>query len=262
MRVKQIVRMSAMALALCVGGSMSQAAWMAPAGGWEAEYNAADGMPGNASPAWTPSGVHSIQQDAITGEKVLYMDNNAGGTGNGPFFRLATSPGSGTRTDQVTADFRFRLLDTDLPAGTDQFSVYVVRPRGDGQPGQALFFMNFAMDRIYYYNNSSTMSHVMAPLSNSWHEARLLIDVAANSASLYMDGSDAPAFTFNGWLSTSTSNLTQFGDGTGRVWGEAALSYFHMTNSEFAAIPEPASMGLVVLGGAAMLLKRRRASRA
>jgi hypothetical protein len=44
----------------------------------------------------------------------------------------------------------------------------------------------------------------------------------------------------------------------GQVLGKAEVSYFRWTNNEFAAVPEPASMGLLTLGGSLLMMKRRR----
>ncbi|MCC6240867.1 MAG: PEP-CTERM sorting domain-containing protein [Phycisphaerales bacterium] len=261
MRFKYVLGLAA-SMALGLACSVSQAAWVAPSGGWEAQYNAADGkLPGASTPAWVPAYPHSLTTDAITGEKALYMDNNQS-NGNGPFFQLKTAPGAGTVNDTITVDFRFRLLDENVAATQDQFSVMVQRPRVDGNPGNTLFFVNFSRSTIHYYDGGTPMKATAATIGTTWHDARWLVDVANNSSAMYLDGSNTPVITVAGWIRTTpttNNNLVQFGDGTGGVWGGAELSYWRMTNSEMAPIPEPTSVGLLMLGGgAAMLLRHKR----
>jgi len=248
-------------------GSTAHAAWMAPSGGWDVSYDASSGnRPDLASPAWTiggyqfvnsgSAGYMTVQNDSITNEKTLFMDQNNG------YIELSNSGGDGTKDDLITLDFRFRLLDGAQADDQDQLTMNVTRPRPDLVTGRVLYFVNFAENEVFYYDgNTPTASYKPASIGTSWHDVRMLIDVPNNAAELYLDGASTPLFSFSGWASTYPTNSVLFGDNSGGVQGQAELSYLHLANSELAAVPEPATIGLLAAGGSMLLLKRRRTAK-
>jgi len=96
-------------------------------------------------------------------------------------------------------------------------------------------------------------------LDDAFHTLRFVVsDEAAGKLSVYVDGNTTPAYSFTG--STSGSNQLVFGDTTGgNVSGSIQYDYITWTNDgAFApAVPEPASLSLLAIGGSALLARRR-----
>jgi hypothetical protein len=275
MKAKQVTYLLAGALTLVGVGSTVQAAWIDPSGGWQVDYKASSGKLPNdvtTSPKWnmayyqttnsSAQAYTAIQNDSVTGEKAVFLGND-GTTSSGAArndvsnYNLGSGAGAGTTTDKITMDFRFRLLDDSQPDDKAQLQFIVLRPTGTTGQRQ-LYLLNFAEDGVSYLDASSTYSHTAASIGTGWHDARWLIDVATQTSRLYLDGSATPLFDFSGYIQPYAGNLIQFGKGSGLVLGEANVSYVRFTNNELAAVPEPASLGLLALGGSAILLKRRR----
>jgi hypothetical protein len=185
----------------------------------------------------------------VTGEKTLYL-NNASTYSSYANFR---SPSGGLQSDLVTLDFRFRLLD---PTGR-QLNVSLNRPYSDSVGGNTTitYSLGFETAAIFNFGDNQTTS---ISLGNGWHDARWLLDINNKTSKLFLDGSDTPFMTVAGALNKTGYNFLQFGDGSGSVGGHANVTYVRYTNAELAAVPEPASLGLLVLSGAALLHRRRR----
>jgi hypothetical protein len=238
--------------------STAQAAWLAPTGGWQVDYQASSGnTPYNATPAWGGSGyqdtnpVGAFYSTVVTdGEQTLLLDNTTIG---GPMYKLNTGAGAGSYSDNVTLDFRFRLLDGI--STEQQWAFSVDRPGDVGNTTTHSFNLSFRRTEVL---DALTYTAFPVNLGTNWHNARFLIDVAANTANLYLDDSSTPMATVTGTIYPGLYNQTWFGDGMGQVLGKAEVSYFRWTNNEFAAVPEPASMGLLTLGGSLLMMKRRR----
>lgn len=250
-------------MALAGAVSTVQAAWMAPSGGWQVDYQVSsgvtpdDGSVGFANVAYQHSDPNSgwysaVITDSITSEQTLLMDNSVSG---GPGYTMSIAPGSGAATDKITLDFRFRLPDSNLQYGGWGFGVD--RPNGSG--GTHSFALNFGLN---YVQDSNSYTNAATPnLGTNWHDARFLIDVAANTANLYLDGGSIPTATITGTVYSGVYNSLWFGDRQSDwVKGKAHVSYLRLTNNEMAsvAVPEPTSMGLLALGGSLLLMNRRR----
>lgn len=226
-----------------MGQAAGDAAWPAPKKGWEAEYVAKVGvLPDMASPPWHRAGYQyhspeepayaSLAPDDITGELCLILDHRSDKTESGQHFAnwsLRDYLGQGDANDQITVEFRFRLLDDS--EAKEQFSVGICRNTADGETISWVFM--FGTNAIH----TPGRGRVSAPLGTEWHTARLVIDAAANQASLYLDGAAEPTVLNAPGVNTGAQPRVQFGDGSLRVFGRAALSWIRFTNSELA-IPQ------------------------
>lgn len=268
MNAKHMIFCVAAGLALTGAVSTANAAWLAPSGGWQENYQASGGVtPDAATPAWTNSGGYqsgdstadnysAVVTDSITSEQTLYLGNTAASGNRFPRYILTTSGvGAGAYSDKVTLAFRFRLVDGTSPE--QQWAFAVDRPGDAAVIPTTTHSVNLTF-RTNKIQDGNTNIQYDAALGTDWHDARLLFDVAANTASLYLDGSPTAAITVTGTVYSGLYNDTWFGDGMGQVLGKAEVSYFRWTNNELAAVPEPASMGLLALGGSLLMMKRRR----
>jgi hypothetical protein len=251
-------------LTLVGAASTTQAAWMAPIGGWQLAYEASSGnRPDQATPAWTIGGGYqstnsagdnysAIVTDSVTSEQTLYLGNTSA-SDKWPTYSLSSGNAAGMSSDKITLDFRFRLVDA--AQGNYQWALAVDRPSAGS--GSNSFLLNFGLGHV---QNGNTGDYQGVTLGTDWHDARLLIDAATDTANLYLDGDSTPTFTVTGTnTAAGTANDVWFGDGQGSVLGKAEVSYIRLTNNEFASVvPEPASIGLLALGGSLFMMKRRR----
>ncbi|MCC7351672.1 MAG: PEP-CTERM sorting domain-containing protein [Phycisphaerales bacterium] len=252
-------------MALAGAVSTVQAAWMAPSGGWQVNYEASSGVtPDDPSVGFTNvayqhsdpnSGWYSaVVTDSITSEKTLLLDNSTSG---GPNYKMTSSPGAGTYGDKVTLDFRFRLPDSTLTTAGWGFAVN--RPGDVGNTTTHSFALNFGLGYVEDSNRTDPGRLTTVAIGTGWHDARFLVDVAANTGKLYLDGSSTAAVSISGTVYGGLYNFVWFGDAQSDVvLGKAEVSNFRWTNSELAAVPEPVSMGLLALGGSMLLMRRRR----
>lgn len=259
MYAKHVIGM--LAGALIAGGidSTTQAAWINPPGGWQLDYTAADNVLPDADgfsatnyQTSNPVGAaySGLVVDGVTSETALIMNNEPAGAAY-RVWQSTSGAAAGSGTDLITVDFRFRITDTAQPDSGEQLYVLIERPVTGST--SAYYYAAFTRDRA-----GLTGDNVATAIGNDWHDVRMLIDVANNSSELYLDGAGTPTATQAGLVEGGQYNLTYFGQAGGSVKGQVELAYLRMTNSELAQVPEPASLGLLVLGGGAMLMKRRR----
>ena len=253
---------------LIIAGAVStaQAAWVAPSGGWQLNYEASSGLtPDVASPAWTTTYQTSapgtdnymgIVTDSESGEQTLELRNTATSGGDiWPWTHLDSGAGVGTASDKITVDFRFRLVGSQADP---KWGIGIRRPSSiSGKYND--YLLNFSTN---FVQNGNTFAYQGTGIGETWHDARLHIDVAANTANLYLDGDTVATYSITGTQAPGALNQVWFGDGQGNVQGVAEVSYLRITNNELASlVPEPASMGLLFMGGSSLLLSRRRQRR-
>jgi len=234
-------------LSLAVTTAALGGVYVAPSGGYDLFYDADTGArPDEMTPAWfrdsyqttNPAGssYSAVQTDALTGENTLFMDQSGTGGSKAARYNLTVPPGSGTTGDEITMDFRFRLLDAGQPDSTAQLAVGVNRPPVGSGVTRQIYYTKFSEDGVAYYNGSSLQTAATS-IDTDWHDARWTIDVPAGTASFYLDRATTPLFTHQRWQRNDVNyNLIEVGDGSSSIWGEAQLSYVGWTNSELAPV--------------------------
>jgi hypothetical protein len=235
--------------------------YLTPSNGYQSSYDAAsqlrpDQQPGTmASPLWSAYGYTAsnavVQQEGGSGPWVLSLDNTASsGAAKYSYYHLDSGTGSGTNSDLMTLDFRFRITDTNWLNFNPQLSLGVVRPptalqAANGQT-EHLYYLTFGRYGIQRLNAGGTMSTTNINLGNSWHDARLSINTRLADARLYLDGDTTPVVSFSGGPGADTRNQLLFGDGSSDVVGKANVSALRWTNN---------NMAIPLVGGQVNILK-------
>ena len=192
-------------------------------------------LPEAASPSWTKSGFQAggtwMTNDEATGEAALHLVmTNLSPSYAYALYTQTKEPGRFTTNDLVAADFRFRLVDDSQTESQAQLQMTLVGPRPDGIGGQQFFYCRFAKDRIYYFNNSSSLSTFSTPLGTNWHTVNWRMNWNTREADVYLDDSPAPSFSHRSLLQiTGTNNYTGFGDGSGSIQGIARVAHLRVT---------------------------------
>ena len=190
------------------GLARAEGRWLAPTNGWDHNYVAAVGSgPGSGRPEqfdsrWARSSYQvtnpgAVNYAAITNDPsegaVLLLEhtNSVTATDRYPLYQMSSGPGAGTTNDLITVDFRFRLVDESQSDATPQLHLNVVRPRQDGLFGFAYWYVEFRENAVYRGGALSGTA-----LGTNWHTVRLMIDVARDTGSLYLDRLGAPVATW------------------------------------------------------------------
>jgi hypothetical protein len=243
--------------------------WIAPTDGWEHEYVATNQIPEDYDSNWVPTAIGaepannpvSIITDGAEGSVLNIKNRGVESPANASYYSMTAAPGSGSSTDMVTLDVRFRLVeDRSEEAVKHQFLVALRRPQPGGGGYVDSYQLMFSQDAIGYWNGSSTYTTTAAPLGiSNYNDVRMLADIDAREASVYINQQETPLFTFAPWV-TGTQNFVLFGDGSpSLIYGEVNLKHIRWTNEEFAAVPEPGTLGMLVLAlsGALVVMRRR-----
>jgi hypothetical protein len=249
-------------MAVAIGFSgVAGAVWIAPTDGWEHEYVATDQIPEDYDENWVPYAIGgegnpvSIIPDGDEGNVLNIKNRGVGSPANSSYYSMTAAPGSGSSTDMVTLDLRFRLVE-DI--ADHQFLVSLRRPRPVGG-GIDTYNLTFSQDAIGYWN-AGAYTTTAAPLGiSNYNDVRMLADINARTASVYINQQETPLFTFAPWA-VGAENFVMFGDASpSLIVGEVNLKHIRWTNEEFAPVPEPGTLGMLVvaLGGALVALRRR-----
>ncbi len=227
------------AIALLFSCSVRADDYLAPSGGFDYQYMAAESeLPENSDPAWTNTGYTSqsasLGAGGVTGEPALVL-NHLLGSGFA-YYSLDTPGGSGTNSDLITMDFRFRLRSAST---VPQLSFAIVRPPTSfqsygGAATEELYNFRFAKSLVTTVRDG-VYTNTSYNFANTWHNARLTVDVGMGRSKLYVDGSTTPLVAWNGSKSTEAArNMMTFGDGESAVSGGAEISYLKWSNNVLA----------------------------
>lgn len=164
---------------------------------------------------------------------------------------------------------------------SNNFQTFISRD-DTGNPGvgagpQALFYLSVAATgaggefRVELMNASNVDVQVnssVIPVANTWYHVAAVGDATAGTLSLYVNGTLVGSATgYNGLLNASTAWDLGRGQYKGGVadrmngsidnvrFSDVALAPSQFLNA--LAVPEPASMGLLALGGLAIVRRRR-----
>jgi len=289
---------------LATGASAAPGTWQNPAGGWEAVYDATGGdlpweLSGSgvaktwtnqqprvpATPGFTSTdpGVANyagVLTDEITGQTAMYINTTGGGSA---IAALQVPPGTGSNSDLLTIDFKFRLY-SNLPASTPYASLpttlplllEIVRPPSAAQlaanpsASEQFWQIRFRRQGLFVLGSNSlgtaTTTNGVTQLGNQWRELRVLIDLNTGVADFYLDGSSTPdvagIYSRVNVIATpaQVQNTIFFGTSSSAVSGVSSVEYIKVTSSELApVIPEPASAALLLVAGVAAMARRRAA---
>ena len=90
------------------------------------------------------------------------------------------------------------------------------------------FWITFAKDRIFYYKKNKPADFKYA-LDNTWHTARISVNLKNKTYSLHIDNKVKPIFTAQLFPTPPRAPKLQFGDGSSSVAGSVDLAYIRMT---------------------------------
>ena len=232
-------------LLAAAGLARAEGRWLAPTNGWNHNYVASVGSgPGSGRPEqfdsrWARSSYQitnpgaanyvAITNDPSEGAVLLVEHTNSVTAADRfPLYQMSSGPGGGTTNDLITIDFRFRLLDESQSDATSQLHLNVVRPRPDGLTGFANWYVEFRKNAVY---RGAALSGTA--LGTDWHTVRMVIDVARDTGSLYLDRLGTPIAT---WVSDKNASVTRnwisFGDGSTALIGKAEVKYIRWTTNE------------------------------
>jgi hypothetical protein len=220
-------------MAVAIGFSgVAGAVWIAPTDGWEHEY-VANQIPEDYDENWVPYAIGgegnpvSIIPDGDEGNVLNIKNRGVGSPANASSYSMSAAPGSGTSTDMVTLDLRFRLVE-DI--ADHQFLVSVRRPQPGGV-GVDTYQLTFSQDAIGYWN-AGALRYAAADLGiERYNDVRMVADIELRTASVYINQEETPLFTFAPWEAGDTS-FVLFGDGSpSLVVGEVNLKHIRWTNN-------------------------------
>jgi hypothetical protein len=233
--------MKHMTLLLAVVGfsNAAFAEWIAPTDGWDHEYVATNQIPEDYDTNWVPYAIGaepannpaSIITDGDEGNVLNIKNRGVSKPASASNYSMSESPGSGTSTDMVTLDVRFRLVeDRSEEAVKHQFLVSLRRPQPGGV-GVDTYQLTFSQDAIGYWN-AGALRYAAADLGiERYNDVRMVADIELRTASVYINQEETPLFTFAPWEAGDTS-FVLFGDGSpSLVVGEVNLKHIRWTNN-------------------------------
>jgi len=251
--------MTASALSLMVAAGAAHGAIV-----WEQEYLPSNGLPSAQNANWilnngSSAGTTSIVTGGYNGQDTLLVNNPTASTGHILWdFGGAGSGWNSTSATGTTLEFVARAARDDGSTWGSQI-LWTGGTEGKGH-GLKVVHVNNGGVRIDSQQTGSNFAFVDFQVWNHW---RLVIDPDGKS-SLYMNDNETPVWISPADHGSGGGSYLQFGDGgSGGVGGTLEIAFIRWTNSEAVhgapiPVPEPASFGLALLGGAALLSRRRR----
>jgi hypothetical protein len=198
------------------------------------------------TPAWAVFDVANSNAATTDGDIRTYTTTNEAGA-NSYEFAGASWTGAGT---QRTAEIRLRVPNDGQYEALDGQGSFIVGV------GDALDFRFF--NGQLKYNFSTGLANIATLDTSAFHIYRVTYDQAASpQVNLYIDGNTTPAFSTDDQWFTAFDKLV-FGDiSTGGEAGKLDVDYISWASGVHAPVPEPSSLALLAIGGAAMLRRRK-----
>lgn len=180
------------------------------------------------------------------------------GGDNGAIYNFADNAGGNTLQGKPA----FLLGTAAVANGTDPTETFVLDHVPAGTYKLYLYGANYDNDRgtLFAVNSGTADMGITGTLNgNPTHDSNLV------PAPSFVEG--ANYVVFNNVVPDSNGNITitatpnpADGVGNANLPGEADVNGLQLINTTAAAIPEPASLGLLCLGGTGLLTRRRRRS--
>ena len=185
---------------------------------------------------WAAGTSHSSDGNVLT----YVVPEGAGGT-----TWIESTTWAGAISHDYTIETRLKINYT---YGAGAFDICV-----DTGAGEAAFVI-IGNTSITYFDNGVWTTAPTADNTDGFHTFRLAHEAGTSTVSLWRDGelwSNLPTANFGAstmyWLA-----------GSGQAVGNADVDYYRWTDGAYAPIPEPATMGLLTLGGLVTLLRRKK----
>ncbi|MGN6505538.1 MAG: MYXO-CTERM sorting domain-containing protein [Tepidisphaeraceae bacterium] len=206
-----------------------------------------DALPESSVPAWEK--YFADAQDVGTVNNGVLTVSTTTDNGGGGDLLYRQSPGTAWNPTSAgsTLEIRMKIDTANGSSGGADFGF------GDGTK-YAIF--SFGTSGITEYQGGGSIT---TTTNDAFHTYRFLMPSASDTITLYIDGTLASTFT----ATASGANRIDFGDTLRADMGQSQWDYVSWTNDGVVAptsTPEPAALGVALLGGVGMLRRRRHRS--
>jgi len=271
---RAIVVVAGMVAAMCfLSPATGLAAWLEPERGWEVAYSATSGTtPDNSSQIqqWTRTNYGAETLVTTDGDVDALRMDRANHTN--PRWSSTATWAQGGSADKMTIDLNMRMigkqeysnaggLDTDFANNDYQFYMAIARPVTAAQQAAGFAYQQvqiwFAQDKIQVgIPDAYTLADIA--LGTSYNDIRVLVDWESGAVSVYLNDGTAVAATGQVGARTGTAaNSVTWGHASKSLRGSVFITDIKITNSELAAIPEPATVSMLLAGAIVTMIRRR-----
>lgn len=196
-----------------------------------------------------------VTNDNGTGVDAWSVDDS--GSGYGLYYNgFSATEQSDLLTQGFTATMKLRLADivSDAPGG----SVAVDVNLGAGNKRFLVYFgTNADGDPNFYFNDGNFSYPTVTGANGGYHTFKLIYDPGTTTADIFLDNvqlkDDFAGLAGNAGNYGNSFGQAVFGSGSGGDQGQGNYASF------IVAIPEPASLALLGMGGLLMFSRRRSA---
>jgi len=236
--------MAAVAFGLFFASSSAQAAMVINGVNFTTVYDG-NALPQNSTPAWSASGTN-----ASVNAGVLTINTTAA---QSTYYTTGGATGWSPTTDGSTVEFGLQVGSVASGATyTTSMGLY---------NGVKAYSLSFTDTGIVVSNSFGTFA---LDTTSDFVTYRFVLSanaLASQTASLYVNNSSTALFSGYAGGGDSKNNFIRFGDASGSAGGIAKYDYVAFTNAgAYAPVPEPATVGLALLGLGIFAARRRHQS--